>query len=61
MVQRGFHETFRAIKKIGKGVTASVFSAQRLTDDLEVAVKSFKKENYFKQDDGKGKVKYYLI
>ncbi len=30
--QDGFHEIYRAIKKIGKGVTASVYKALRLTD-----------------------------
>lgn len=42
-MQEGFHEIYRAIKKIGKGVTASVYKAFRLTDQKEVAVKSFKK------------------
>ncbi len=42
-MQEGFHEIYRAIKKIGKGVTASVYKAIRLTDQKEVAVKSFKK------------------
>lgn len=32
ILQDGFHEIFRAIKKIGKGVTASVYKALRLTD-----------------------------
>jgi hypothetical protein len=42
-VQKGFHETFKPIRKIGKGVTASVFSAQRISDKMQFAVKSFKK------------------
>jgi len=32
IMQEGFHEIYRAIKKIGKGVTASVYKAIRLTD-----------------------------
>ena len=32
IIQDGFHEIYRAIKKIGKGVTASVYKALRLTD-----------------------------
>ena len=43
ILQDGFHEIYRAVKKIGKGVTASVYKALRLTDRKEVAVKSFKK------------------
>ena len=54
--QDGFHEVYRAIKKIGRGVTASVYKALRLTDKMEVAVKSFKKDTYFKIDNGRGKV-----
>lgn len=49
---------YRAIKKIGKGVTASVYKAIRLTDRKEVAVKSFKKDIYFNVDSGRGKVKF---
>lgn len=30
--QDGFHDIYRAVKKIGKGVTASVYKALRLTD-----------------------------
>ena len=54
--QDGFHDIYRAIKKIGKGVTASVYKALRLTDRKEVAVKSFKKELYYSIDNGRGKV-----
>ncbi len=32
IIQDGFHDIYRAIKKIGKGVTASVYKALRLTD-----------------------------
>lgn len=32
IMQDGFHDIYRAIKKIGKGVTASVYKALRLTD-----------------------------
>lgn len=44
MNQRGFHELFRAHKKIGKGNFASVYLAERLEDDKMFAVKAFSKE-----------------
>ena len=44
MNQRGFHELFRAHKKIGKGNFASVYLAERLEDGLFFAVKAFSKE-----------------
>jgi hypothetical protein len=37
-------------------VTASVYKAIRLSDQKELAVKSFKKDQYFQSDNGKGKV-----
>ena len=60
IIQDGFHEIYRAIKKIGKGVTASVYKAVDLTDRKEVAVKSFKKDVYFAIDNGRGKVNFFL-
>jgi hypothetical protein len=49
---RGFHELFKAIKKIGKGSFASVYLAERLEDKLMVAVKAFSKEAL--REDEKG-------
>lgn len=42
--QRGFHEQFKPIKKIGKGNFASVYLAQKLEDNTHYAVKAFSKE-----------------
>lgn len=41
--QRGFHELFKPIKKIGKGNFASVYLAIRLEDDKKFAIKAFSK------------------
>lgn len=41
--QRGFHELFKPIKKIGKGNFASVYLALRLEDDKKFAIKAFSK------------------
>jgi serine/threonine protein kinase len=41
--QRGFHEQFKPIKKIGKGNFASVYLAQKLEDNTHYAVKAFSK------------------
>ena len=56
IIQDGFHDIYRAVKKIGKGVSASVYKAIRLTDKTNLAVKSFKKDQYFQSDKGRGKV-----
>ncbi len=42
--QRGFHELFKPIKKIGKGNFASVYLAERLEDSKKFAIKAFSKE-----------------
>lgn len=41
--QRGFHEQFKPIKKIGKGNFAAVYLAQKLEDKANYAVKAFSK------------------
>lgn len=41
--QRGFHEQFKPIKKIGKGNFAAVYLAQKLEDNTHYAVKAFSK------------------
>lgn len=51
--QRNFHQLFKAKKKIGKGAFASVYLAERLTDQKMVAVKAFSKEKQFSGDKGK--------
>ena len=47
MVQLGFHACFKAIKKIGKGMTACVYAAINFATGEEVAIKSFKRSAYF--------------
>jgi len=53
MNQRGFHELYRAHKKIGKGNFASVYLAERLEDEKMFAVKAFSKEAAYAQEKGK--------
>jgi hypothetical protein len=61
IVQLGFHTSFKAIKKIGKGMTACVYDAINFTNGKEVAIKSFKRSVYFEQDNGNGKVFFALF
>ena len=56
IVQKGFHTSYKAVKRIGKGVTACVYCAQRFLDGKEVAIKSFKRSVYFASDHNNGKV-----
>lgn len=51
--QRGFHELFKPIKKIGKGNFASVYLVIRHEDGKKYAVKAFSKEATFSEDKGK--------
>lgn len=53
IVQLGFKEGFKAIKILGKGVTATVYKACRFRDQVEVAIKSFKRSVYFAAENGK--------
>ncbi len=55
-MQLGFHTAFKAIKKIGKGMTACVYNAISFATGREVAIKSFKRSVYFAQENGNGKV-----
>lgn len=57
IVQLGFHTSFRAIKKIGKGMTACVFNALNFATNKEVAIKSFKRSTYFATENNNGKVR----
>lgn len=59
-MQLGFHTSFKAIKKIGKGMTACVYDAINFANGKEVAIKSFKRSVYFEQDNGNGKVYFAL-
>jgi len=51
--QRGFHEQFKPIKKIGKGNFASVYLAEKLENKVNYAVKAFSKEAAYSEDKGK--------
>jgi calcium-dependent protein kinase len=57
--QRGFHESFKAHKKIGKGNFASVYLADRLEDQRAFAIKAFSKEVAYGQDKGKVRLMQY--
>lgn len=47
--QRGFHELFKPIKKIGKGNFASVYLVIKHEDDKKYAVKAFSKEGTYSE------------
>ncbi len=51
--QKGFHELFKPIKKLGKGNFASVYEVERITDLKRFAVKAFSKQNTFAAKNGK--------
>lgn len=51
--QRGFHELFKPIKKIGKGNFASVYLVIKHEDAKKYAVKAFSKEGTFSEEKGK--------
>jgi len=51
--QRGFHELFKPIRKLGKGNFASVYEVERVTDLRKFAVKAFSKQNTFAAKNGK--------
>ncbi len=51
--QRGFHEMFRPLKKLGKGNFASVYEVERVTDGRRFAVKAFSKQSCFAAKNGK--------
>jgi len=46
--QRGFHDCYKPIKKIGKGNFATVYLVQRLSDGTNFAVKAFLKEEAYR-------------
>lgn len=47
--QRGFHELFKPIKKIGKGNFATVYLVNKLEDNQKYAVKAFSKEGTYSE------------
>ena len=51
--QRGFHELFKPIKKIGKGNFASVYLVYKYEDGKKYAVKAFSKEAAYSEENGK--------
>lgn len=53
ITRQDFHDFFKPIKKIGKGNFASVYLAQDLKKNRQVAIKAFMKEIAFK---GEGKL-----
>ena len=51
--QRGFHELFKPIKKIGKGNFASVYLVHKHENGHKFAVKAFSKEAAYSEENGK--------
>lgn len=47
--QRGFHQQFKALDKIGKGNFASVYLVQKHEDKTRYAVKAFSKQAAYSQ------------
>ena len=43
MKRKGFHEDFKAKRRIGQGSFAKVYLAERLEDEKMFAVKAFKR------------------
>ena len=54
--QLDFHNLFKPVKKIGHGLTATVYQIKRFLDNSTLAVKAFKKSIYFASAKGKGEV-----
>ncbi|CAD8049617.1 unnamed protein product [Paramecium primaurelia] len=51
--QRGFHESFKAHRIIGKGIFTSVDLEDRLEDERSLAIKAFSKEVAYEKEKGK--------
>lgn len=51
--QTGFHETFKALKKLGKGNFAHVYLVEHKTEGDKYAVKAFNKESAYGQKNGR--------
>ena len=51
--QKGFHERFRPLRKLGKGNFATVYEVERIPDGRRYAVKAFSKASCFAASRGK--------
>ena len=51
-----FHNLYKPMRKIGQGLTATVYLVNRNCDNQTFAVKAFKKSTYFASARGKGEV-----
>jgi serine/threonine protein kinase len=51
--QKGFHEMFKPLRKLGKGNFATVYEVERTTDGRRFAVKAFSKVHAFNAKNGK--------
>ena len=56
--QTGFHETFKALKKLGKGNFAHVYLVEHKVNGEKYAVKAFNKESAYGQKNGRVTHKY---
>ena len=59
--QLDFHNLFKPERKIGHGLTCTVYRIKRHLDNSTLAVKAFKKSSYFSSAKGKGEVKTLLF
>lgn len=55
-----FHSLFKPLRKIGQGLTSTVYQVNRLIDNKILAVKAFKKSSYFASSGGKGYVHHSI-
>jgi len=51
--QKGFHERFKPLRKLGKGNFATVYEVERFSDGKKFAVKAFSKQTCFAANRGK--------
>lgn len=51
--QRGFHNQFKPVSKLGKGNFATVYQVVRLEDGANLAVKAFSKANSYSTPNGR--------
>ena len=51
--QKGFHERFKPLRKLGKGNFATVYEVERIEDGKKYAVKAFSKNTCFSTPKGK--------
>ncbi|CAD8058198.1 unnamed protein product [Paramecium sonneborni] len=51
-----FHSMFRVFKKIGKGNFASVYQAERIEDNQQMAIKAFAKQSAYAEENGKNAI-----